>query len=346
MVGGLLFVVLGTFYWSLWEIPWLPGSSRTPSKDDGTTEVNFTTESKPPLRPQPLDCSQGNQLMVVPEKRFCSWKTTLQDCYEMLMPIFHKQQSWVFLGDTGMANIPFFLSVQWPFGNLTIHTKRNPCQNLIYMGLPPPEGGWKQPNPDKGEGPIGRGKERPYCMDCTNCWNVKLASSPANGFFVEYLVVEYARDVSLPSQVTRTTQETTALYLGHKDNPPSVCVASAGLNDAAITPPISEALYIQNLDKYLGLLQRTCEFVIWISLHAVVESEGVLQSNCRLHQWHNASMGLLAKRDYENVYIIDIWDKSFHTDYDDATTLGQRFYASFARLFKLLMAGPEWSTSD
>ena len=268
---------------------------------------------------------------------------TLQDCYEMLMPTFHKKKSWVYLGDAGMANIPFFLSLQWPFGNLTMNTRRNPCQNLIYMGLPPPEDGWKQPNPELGEGPIGIGKDRPFCMDCTNCWNVKIDSSPSNGFFVEYLVVEYARDVSLQSRVTRTTQETTVFYLGRKNIAPSVCVASAGLNDAAINPPISDELYLQNLDKYLGLLQRTCDYVIWISLHAVVESEEVVQDNCRLHQWRNASMVLLAKRDYDNVYIIDIWDKSFNTDFYDPTTLGQKFYASFARLFKLLMAGPDLS---
>lgn len=163
-------------------------------------------------------------------------------------------------------------------------------------------------------------------------------SGPATALSVEYLVVEYARDVSLPSLVTNTTQETVALYLNQQS--PSVCVASVGLNDAAMEPPISQELYLQNLDKYLGLLQRACDNVIWISLHPVVEGDGVIQSNCKLQQWNNAVMGLIKMRDYANVYVVDIWDVSFHVDFYNPTQPGKKFYASLSRLFKSLMAGP------
>lgn len=333
LLCGLIFVFLGTFYWSLWEIPWLRDSAALQSEDDDAWIVTRIA----PLRATLPDCVKES-FPIVPKNRYCSWNTTLQDCYETLMPTFHKQQSWVFLGDTGMANIPYFLSLQWPVGNLTIQTRRNPCQNLIYYGLPPPYDGWKQPNPDLGEGPTGLGKERPYCMDCTNCWNVKMESGENNDLSVEYLVMEYARDVSIPSRVTKTTQETALFYMSH--NPPSVCIAHAGLHDAAI-PQITQELYLHNVDKYLGLLQRTCDYVIWISLHAVVESDDVTQSNCKLQQWKNAFMGLVDMRNYANVYVVDIWDKSFHTDFQTPTCLGKKFYASLARLFRSLMAGPD-----
>ncbi len=318
-------------------------SSELQSGDDDAWDVSAENEARAPLRPKPLVCTK-NSFPIVPEHRYCSWNTTLQDCYQSLMPTFHKQQSWAFLGDAGMANIPYFLSVQWPVANLTIRTRRNPCQNLIYYGLPPPHDGWKQPIPELGEGPTGLGKDRPYCMDCSHCWNVKMESGPDADLTVEYLVVEYARDVSLPSRVTNTTQETALFYLNQK--PPSVCVASAGLNDAAVQPPIAQELYLQNVDKYLGLLQRTCKHVLWISLHAVVESDGVIQTNCRLQEWNNAFKELVEMRNYENVYVMDIWDKSFHTDYYTPTRLGQKFYASLSRLFRLLMVGPGLTSSQ
>lgn len=344
MISAVVFVCLGTFYWSLWEIPWLADSTEDQAGDDDAWVVSAENEPKAPLRPLPPVCIKES-FPIVPKNRYCSWNTTLQDCYETLMPTFHKQPSWVFLGDAGMANIPYFLSVQWPVGNLTINTRRNPCQNLIYYGLPPPNDGWKAPNSEQGEGPAGLGKERPYCMDCTNCWNVGMTSgTQADDLSVEYLVVEYARDVSLPSRVTKTTQETAAFYLGRK--PPSVCVASAGLNDAAIQPPVTQELYLQNADKYLGLLQRTCKHVIWLSLHAVVEGDDIVPTNCKLQQWKNAFLGLIEMRDYDNVYVLDIWDKSFHADFHNPTRLGQRFYASLSRLFKSLMAGPDLANNN
>jgi hypothetical protein len=242
-----------------------------------------------------------------------------------------------------MANIPYFLSRQWPANNLNISTRRNPCQNLVYYGLPPPDDGWRDPKPEMGEGPIGVGMEHHFCMDCTNCWNVAMTSGPSDrNLSVEYLVVEYARDVSLPSRVTTTTQQTVTYYLGQKRIPPSVCVATAGLNDAAILPPVPQDVYIENVDRYLGLLQRTCDYVIWIGLHAVVEDEDtVVQTNCKLEEWNYAVMELVKTRNYQNVFFIGIFDKSFHSDFQSPTRLGKRFYASFARLFKSLMAGPD-----
>ena len=253
----------------------------------------------------------------------------------MLLPL-PQTSKWVFLGDTGMAHIPYFLSRQWPFeGNFTTTTRRNPCQSLMYYGLPPPDHGWKAPS--LGEGPAK--EDRPFCSDCSNCWNVGLNSSDLS---VEYLVVEYARDVSVPSQVTATTQETVAFYLNHQysysEKP--ICVASAGVHDAAIQPPLTQDNYLRNVEDYLGRLLETCDSVIWINLHAVVETKDTVQRNCRLQQWKNGFLEIISDRSYDNVYVMDIWEKSFHADFVRPTQLGQKFYASLARLFRSLMAGP------
>jgi hypothetical protein len=340
--AAVLFVALGTYHWELWEIPWFSDLA----KDNPTVNSNswgMPIESGPqaPLRPLRSTCPNHSE-QIIPANRYCAWNTTLQDCYETLMPDFHRKRSWVFLGGDDMANIPYFLSLQRPASNLTVTTRRNPCQNLVYYGLPPPDSGWRDPNPELGEGPIGVGKKHHFCMDCTDCWNVAMTSgSSKQDLTVEYLVVEYARDVSLPSQMTTTTQQTATYYLGKKQNPPSVCVASAGINDAAIHPPVPQAVYLRNVDTYLGLLQRTCKYVIWIGLHAVVEGEkGVVQKNCQLKEWNDAVIALVINRSYHNVYFVDIFDKSFHSDFQVPTRLGKKFYASFARLFKSLMAGP------
>ena len=349
-----------TVYLELWDVPWFSIDLGEEGALVGSDPGNTTTrlENQAPLRPLPLNCpdnrtqplqqTKNTSSPTTWDRHYCSWNKTLEDCYKTLMPTFHRKTSWVFLGDNGMSNIPYFLSLKWPGKNLTVSTRRNPCQNLVYYGLSPPENGWQEPNPELGEGPTGIGKEHHFCMDCENCWNVAMESGPADDqdLSVEYLVVEYARDVSLPSQVTTTTQQTVSYYLGQKKTPPSVCVASAGLNDAAIEPRIPQDVYVQNVDKYLGLLQRVCDNVIWIGLHAVVEVEGSLvqTTNCELAEWNSAVMTLVNNRNYQNVYFIDIYEKSFHSDFESPTRLGKKFYASFTRLFKSLMAGPDLVT--
>lgn len=295
-------------------------------------------EDNPYLRPESPQCIKDT--VTARPKKYCEWKTNLKDCYEMLMSALHEQKSWNFLGDSGMANIPYYISLRWPFENsFNVTTRRQSCQNLAYYGLPPPKHGWIAPDVSKGEGPIGHGRENPYCMDCQKCWNVLIDNPTTPDVFVEYLVVEYARDVSIPSLVTNTTQETAIYYMNSK--PPAVCVVSAGILDAAIVPPISTDTYIQNVDKYLALLQRTCKEVVWIGIPAVVENEEIPQENCRLQKWNNAVMGLIAMRDYDNVYVIDVWEKSLQTDHMGFLELDKKFYASMARLFVTLMAGPD-----
>lgn len=352
---GLVFVGLGTFYWELWEIPWLSDlllddDSSAPTNPWGIANTEYGSEA--PLRPERLACVDDGSRILLPRSRYCAWNNTLQDCYETLMPVFHKKQSWIFLGDENIANIPYYLSLQWPANNtLKVLTRRNPCQNLVYYGLPPPDTGWRQPDPQLGEGPIGIGLQRHFCTDCRNCWNIAMESAGSgtqsssdvgHAVSVEYLVVEYARDVSLPSRWTNTTQQTVTHYLNQKKSSPSVCVATAGLNDAAIQPPISQEVYLQNVDNYLDQLQRTCDSVIWIGLNAVVEGGNqVLQSNCRLRKWNDGLRKLLEARNYEKLYFIDIFDQSFHTDFDSPTRPGKKFYASLSRLFKALIAGPD-----
>lgn len=336
LVLALGFLGTATFYWQLWEIPFL-GITSSESLVEDAWDVTAEQTSDFPFRPMPLNCV-SKPIEVVPTDKFCNWDTSLAGCYEMLEPTLNQQPSWVFLGDDGMANIPYYLSTKWPFGNVNITSRRNPCQNLLYYRLPPPDNGWTAPDPLKGEGPVGRGKERPYCMD-SNSWNVKLRGDTNVDRYVEFLTVEFARDVSLQTLVTETTQKTIAYYLSRE--PPAVCIATAGLNDAAIQPPISEDLFIKNMDKYLALLQRTCHNVVWLSLHAIVESPDTPQTNCQLRKWNSAMLSAIASRNYDNVYVINVWDRSFYSDFHSPTRLGRTFYASLARLFRSLLNGPD-----
>jgi hypothetical protein len=333
--------------WDIPQIPWLSSSRSSSSAEGGALSDGHWEEEEDPLdgihfnRPDPLQCDK-EIFTHTPENNFCQYNSTLQECYKLLMPYLHKQPSWVFLGDSNMAKLAYYVSLRWPFDSLNTTSRRHACQNLEYYRLPPPSNGWVQPDPTKGEGPIRYGVEHPYCMDCQKCWNVLMNVPTSEELYVEYLVVEYARDVSLPSRVTQTTQETVAYYLNIKS--PKVCVVSAGLLDAAIDPPITIDVYTENVDAYLELLARTCQSVIWIGIPAIVEEPVTNpQRNCQLHEWNNAVYALVDLRGYRNVYIMDIWEKSMITDHVGSLVLTGKFYDTLARLFVTLMAGPNMS---
>jgi hypothetical protein len=96
---------------------------------------------------------------------------------------------------------------------------------------------------------------------------------------------------------------------------PQVCIASTGLNNAAIDPPITDDLYLQNIDRCLALLQPVCEQVIWISITATVKTQEVKQENCKLKWWNDILFDLIQTQNYENVYVVDVWEKTMHTDH-------------------------------
>jgi hypothetical protein len=154
----------------------------------------------------------------------------------------------------------------WPYKEQVVQTttQRNSCQNLIYYGLPPPKYGWKTPNTSLGGGQVGYGLEHSYCSDCWTCWNVLVdatlpssdpAAVPQEQRYIEYLVVEYAQDVTTQTIGSNTTQDTkvSSSYL-MRWKQTQVCVVSVGLFDTAITPPMLESLFLKNVDRYLQLL--------------------------------------------------------------------------------------------
>lgn len=265
-----------------------------------------------------------------------------------------------------MSTLADFVSRQWPYHHnnsdeviVKVTTRRHACQNLLYYGLSPPNYPWIPPNLSLGEGPTGYGLEHPYCADCQNCWNILVdasnggKSSTINDLssnnapqrqlqqrYIEYLVVEYARDVSLQSSITNTTQETVSYHLRLKT--PQVCVVSVGLLDASI-PNLPYDTFLRNVERYISLLQRACTNVIWLSIPAVVEDDSSIPQykNCELYERNIAIMDMLVTKKFGNVFLLDIWEKTLQADHSSFLQLSDRFHSVLARLFVALMVGKE-----
>jgi hypothetical protein len=363
---AITFALLGTFYWEFWETPssWRKGKGEAAStgEEDLSGGQNHGTiiEVERYRRPEPLQCdTQPIPSSFLQSSKYCSWEKTLQKCYQMLEERMKHATTWVLLGARDMSTLADFVTRKWPYHDdemVQVTTRRHSCQNLLYYELPPPSYPWVPRNVSLGEGPTGYGLDHRYCADCRNCWNVlvdasasgkaataniNLSSSQQQQKYVEYLVAEFARDVTIQTSLTNTTQETIAYYLRLRRPPPQVCVVSVGLFDASI-PNLSEGIFLQNVDRFLGLLQRACENVVWLSIPAVVEDESIPQyRNCDLQRRNVAIMDMLAEKDYYNLFVLDIWQKSLVADHSGFLQLSNRFHASLARLFVALMVGQD-----
>ena len=375
----VVIMMLLVFYWDIWEISSSSTSSDQSNKGfDYYYNEKDQGDSFQYKRPEPLQCPKKKDddydktttTTTTTNPKFCTWNKTLEECFHTLQPL-KNTSSWVFLGGSDMSSIVEYVSMKkkWSSNDdnndnddviVKTTSRRNNCQNLLYYKLPPSKQ-WTLPDPKyKGEGPIGYGLKNPYCTDCRNCWNVRMdATIPTTDDddddtttktkttkqrrkqqqYIEYLVVEYTRDVSIPTLVTNTTQETVAYYL--KSQLPEVCVVSVGLLDVMIYPPISQSMFVQNMDRYISLLQRVCGNVIWISIPAIIEDTTLLPQfeNCQLQEWNVGVIQMLQQRNYNNVYVIDIWEQTLQADHATYLKLHKKFYDALARLFVTIMVG-------
>ena len=87
--------------------------------------------------------------------------------------------------------------------------------------------------PKSTEGPVGYGKHRPGCRDCSDCQPYLCTGGDTHQKqSLEFLPVEFARDVTLQTAAFNTSQEVVAEYL--PEHPKDVCVVGAGLDDMKV----------------------------------------------------------------------------------------------------------------
>jgi len=208
----------------------------------------------------------------------------------------------IFLGDSTIKHLAETIRTFFPNGEVT---KRSDICHTIEVLLMMERASFWYP-PSSTEGPLKSGLENHFCSDCSGCWGFVYESPFMD---IEYIPVEFARDVELQTADTRTTQETVAKYLKASSRETIVFV-NTGLHDCAILD-CNFAIYEQNLESYLLLLTGIEHItVVWIQTNAVLGKPNFPQQNDRVHH-----MNQLAARvsSYVGVSsIVNTFDMSKH----------------------------------
>lgn len=132
------------------------------------------------------------------------------------------------------------------------------CGLVSYLGFSRKAEGYVKPNPFR-EGPKNYGVKNPYCSDCSSC---HAEDYDCPDFLVEYLPVEFLRDVEIQTEMSNLTQVNVAHYLERKNVTFDFGIVNIGLHDAVLN--ITDKVFIQNVIEYLGYIRLLFHQIVWI----------------------------------------------------------------------------------
>jgi len=290
---------------------------------------------------------------AAPFDGFCAWRDdgTLQNCTQLLAEPTSSAKKFYFLGDSTIFRLYNALATETD-KNHTVVKMQQGVDKWTYLEMPHTDDerfdNWFKPNITKGEGPVTFAGW-PWRMDCSTCGNV-LIELMTNGVQAEWLGVEYTRDVSFPTNVTKTTQETVGLYMQQQSikhgitKEQTVCIASAGLHDFKIANFTTE-MHLANVRDYQHILRQHCGVMIWKGISAVGGRGNQPQSNEKIHIWNGLVLEQMKKERNEAIgqsksstFFLDVFDKSLKTRHSDNTHLDMGlYYIPFLDFFWALM---------
>ena len=289
---------------------------------------------------------------AAPFDGFCAWRDggTLQNCTQLLAEPTSSAKKFYFLGDSTIFRLYNALATETD-KNHTVVKMQQGVDKWTYLEMPHTDDerfdNWFKPNITKGEGPVTFAGW-PWRMDCSTCGNVLIELT--NGVKAEWLGVEYTRDVSFPTNVTKTTQETVGLYMQQQSikhgitKEQTVCIASAGLHDFKIANFTTE-MHLANVRDYQHILRQHCGVMIWKGISAVGGRGNQPQSNEKIHIWNGLVLEQMKEERNEAIgqsksstFFLDVFDKSLKTKHSDNAHLDMGlYYVPFLDFFWSLM---------
>ena len=282
----------------------------------------------------------------------CDWSPIITDgsvsrnvtdtqCPQMIASIVKNidVQQVLFMGDSTMYRLwreaRVFQNATFIVPSKIITTDR--CSWLQSFGIKPSKV-WQKPDPKK-EGPVAHGLKNPWCTDCSGCDSyvvfpkkdqLKQIIPGTNSISMDYIAVEFARDVEMQSVFGNTTQKTLSKYLQSEHKTYSLCVLNMGVHDQAIIGLRAED-YVLNVKDLLELFIPVCLHIIWIEITAPKGDTNHHQTIAKTSEWNTALKLYLDAHRHLNVSMMRVFKKSLNVEHYDNVHLHKSWYKEMAR---------------
>lgn len=233
------------------------------SSQGGTWSTVHNRFNQTQHRWQPTGCSRKQQDLVLDKQE-----------------IQQRVKRIVLLGDSMMARTagPLVGKLEKALGDIGTCRKTKSgdrCGEATgILGLQAPQ--WKCENntqcnghlaASEGEGPLLYGSEHPGCRDCGGC---DAAFFHCGDLRVDFIAVEWARDVELQTLKYTTTQQVVAVEHFSTD-PPDMVVFNTGVHDIELFPQHGTKFYERNLRWYTQLLLAGNMTVVFVNIASIAD---------------------------------------------------------------------------
>ena len=309
----------------------------------------------------------------------------------------HTKPTWLFLGDSTMFRLFIWTKKHWldpVAGKCGCRAKGSGrCGLNKFYGMTNSMQ-WTQPNFTLSEGPVVYGLANPRCNDCSGCTSTileckftrtvkwKEGDDPWSCIHKKlsalsmYFSVEFARDVEIQTDTSKTTQESIAKWLykssddmrrwnslsvsgqninagastSHlsrtKTDAPerwlvpisdsAICVINAGLHDMLVKN-ITDNAYVNNVRWYIRTIRGSGVCMHIIWVHTTAVFHHIYLSNSRIRKWNHLINDMLLDSEFRDfVTIIDTFEESLNWPHNDKVHLNAEWYRSLAMTLKNL----------
>ena len=211
------------------------------------------------------------------------------------------------------------------------------CHRLKAFGIKPAKV-WNKPNPKK-EGPLKYGLSHPGCTDCNGCNTyvvipkgrpLKQTVLSTSFLSMDYIALDFARDVEMQSVLGNTTQETLSRYLQLEHKTYSLCVLNIGLHDQVIRGFTAKD-YVLNVKQLLELFVPVCLHIVWIEMTAPKGNKRYRQRIDKTQDWNIELKSYLDTHPRLNVSMMRVFKKSLQVAHNDNVHLHNSWYKEMAR---------------
>ena len=268
-------------------------------------------------------------------------------------------QRALFLGDSTMRRLWMQArQVLWKktdnilFSNEFFYKKQNlsRCEWMKILGIKQ-SNVWEEPtllNPNPGPAAWCNGVNITHLLRASGAerlkyWNQFYLSAMKTWFYggkVDYMDIQFARDLEMQSLLGNTTQESLSRFLQDRKDIYSLCFVNSGIHDQRIRELSTES-YIANVKEYLEVITPVCLNIFWIQTTAPLGHREWPQTVAKTREWNDALNLHFNTFSYVqwhgNLYVVGVFDKSLVAKHDDNVHLDVSWYFELSNtLFKYI----------
>ncbi|CAK0809431.1 unnamed protein product [Prorocentrum cordatum] len=215
-----------------------------------------------------------------------------------------RNRSVIFIGDSTMSRT-------FRQGSKACSTQWHVIRKGYWCGLPEYLGMerapmWVSPAPNSLMGPTARGLDNPFCMDCVGCASTRGQCTIADvPFDLEYIGVEFTKDVEMPTTRSNTTIGSVIAYIHSQRKYVDAIFINSCIHDMYFKPDVfTTELYVQRVRSNLLSLQGSAKVIVWVSCNHFREDAGH-STNARGLRWNEAVRSMI-NAELPNVAYFDV----------------------------------------